>query len=132
MLENEMKRIADALEVIALSLQPTDVTGRPSAVEPPPPSLVNDDPVLPPATPKKRKATAPVTAPVTAEPDPLAEVLPASKMTTDEIVMLVQKAVKINRDATLEVCKKYGYIRTLKEISEDKYPALAKELETVK
>lgn len=142
MIENELKRIADALEAIAIAMQPVHLAT--NTVDVPTPrspeagtdvvrmTTVNDEekPVT-----KKAKAKAEKPVPVLDEAIEIpADDAPAGvkEYTTDEIVDAVQKAVKINRDATLAICKKYGYATTLKDIKADKYEALATELNTVK
>lgn len=128
MIENELKRIADALEAIAIAMQPVRTERETEARETDP---TPDKPYQPtPSTPTKRgKYQKPAEKPVPVLPE-AEDVTP--EYNTDDIVSLVQKAVKVNRDATLEVCRKYGYIKTLKDIQPDKYVELAKELEGVK
>lgn len=131
MLENELKRIADALEVIALSLQPSNPAGMAQ------PDLSRKDPK--PSRKAKEAKNGPVDLVPTEEikqpasedvVDEVAEDAPA--LSTDEMVAQVQQAVKLNRDATLAICKKYGYEKSLKEIPVNKYQALSVELATVK
>lgn len=129
MIELELKRIADALEAIAIAIQPSAL--QPTAVGQP---LTTGTENVPEAHTKKAKAKPEKPAPVSPEAEEGPTAAPAGEKvwTTDEIVEMVQKAVKINRNATLEVCKKYGYEKSLKEIDASKYPELAEALATVK
>jgi hypothetical protein len=134
MMENELKRIADALEAIAIALQPSNI-GTPAA-QPLCPTYATDCvPTGPEPTPAPQEEK-PAPKRAKAAKTPVAETpavdQPVKQWTQEEIIEAVQRAVKVNRDATLAICRKYGYEKSLKDISSTAYPDLSKDLEGVK
>ena len=130
MLEEQLKRIADALEAIAINLQPTNLHLPPT---PPPARKPSKAEVLgTPAPVKTITAEGTVTNDAGTPVEVKATVEKQTEWSLDDVITAVQAAVKVNREAALKVCEKYGYIKTIKEIPATKYSAIVAELTEVK
>lgn len=125
MLEEQLKRIADALEAIAITMQPTDA---PAKVRKPTKAEVLGNP----APVKTISAEGTVTNDAGKPVEVKVEVEKQTEWTLDDVITAVQAAVKVNREAALKICEKYGYIKTIKEIPATKYSAIVAELTEVK